>query len=153
MAKRRANGNGTSNEGENIAGYFRKVFQENPKLLGQRSNNKLLEMWLRDHPGKTEVPNNVKTSLSNIKSVLRSKGRKKKARKATQQAEHMQEWLQQPKEKRPQPALSAADGLENLERHIDDCLHEARLLDREGLEDVMNYLRRARNAVVWKIGQ
>ena len=43
--------------------------------------------------------------------------------------------------------------LEALEQHIDECLHEARLLDKDGLEDVINHLRRARNAVVWKIGQ
>ena len=35
----------------------------------------LLQRWLKDHPGETEVPKKVKTNLANIKSVLRKKGR------------------------------------------------------------------------------
>jgi hypothetical protein len=31
---------------ESIAGYFRKVFRENPKLLRSRSNEELLRRWL-----------------------------------------------------------------------------------------------------------
>src|SRR5437868_3087363 len=63
---------------DSIAGYFRKVFQENPKLLKGRSNDKLLERWLEDHQAYKEVPSDVKSSLANIKSVLRHKKRKRK---------------------------------------------------------------------------
>lgn len=152
MTKKRTNVNGPPSDGESVVSYFRRVFQENPALLGQRSNDCLLETWLRDHPGQTEIPNAVKKGLSNIRSALRSKGRNRTARKASRQAQHMQEWLQQPTA-RTQPASSPMDALENLERHIDECLLEARLLAKDGLEDVINHLRRARNAVVWKIGQ
>jgi hypothetical protein len=44
-------------------------------------------------------------------------------------------------------------GLEALEEQIDECLTFAKRLDREGLQDVIVLLRRARNAVVWKAGQ
>jgi ABC-type phosphate transport system substrate-binding protein len=43
--------------------------------------------------------------------------------------------------------------LETPEERIDDCLTAARHLDKDGLEDVIRLLRKARNAVVWKIGQ
>ena len=58
-------------EGENISGYFRKVFGENPKWLEGRSNDEVLARWLKDHPGETEVPKRVKQNLSNVKSNLR----------------------------------------------------------------------------------
>ena len=37
------------------------------------------QRWLADHPGHKEVPPNVKTSLQNLKSVLRHKRRQKAA--------------------------------------------------------------------------
>ena len=77
MAKRKA----TSNGGESIAGYFRKIFLAQPRLLKKRSNKKLLEMWMSDHPGHSEVPMSVKNSLSNLKSVLRSKKRRRRRAK------------------------------------------------------------------------
>jgi len=153
MAKKKTtNGEGGNRGGgETTAGYFKKIFADNPQLLGERSNEPLLQRWLKDHPDHTEVPKAIKQNLSNVKSVLRSKGRKKAARKASRQAEHMQDWLQQP-HARPK-ASSRLEQLEILERHIDDCLIEAAHLDRQGLEDVINHLRRARNAVMWRIGQ
>src|SRR4051794_23415337 len=65
--------------GETVAGYFRKIFQDNPQLLRERSNDALYERWLADHPGHTEVPAKVKGNLQNIKSVLRNKAKKRKA--------------------------------------------------------------------------
>jgi hypothetical protein len=129
--------------GESVAGYFRQVFQENPKLLKGRSNAALLQRWLDDHPGHREVPPKVKASLSNIKSILRSKRRR---RKKTAPAEEMLEMT----------ALEIETGpsdLQQLEVLIDDCLGQAKQVDREGLADVIDHLRRARNAVVWMIGQ
>ena len=47
----------------------------------------------------------------------------------------------------------AARGLESLEERIDDCLTLARSLDRDGLEAVIDLLRKARNGVVVQQGQ
>jgi hypothetical protein len=126
---------------ESVAGYFRRLFDENPKWLKKSSNREILERWLADHPGEREVPQRVKYSLSNIKSVLRSKRRRRKAA-----AEPTPEAVEVVVETGP-------SALELLEMGIDDCLGQAKQLDRDGLADVINHLRRARNAVVWMIGQ
>jgi hypothetical protein len=139
-------GNG---QGESIQGYFRRLFKENPKLLKSRSNEELLQRWLDDHPGHTEVPKQVKTGLANLKSVLRSKQRQRKGEQAGEPPE------ESPASPAQQPVSPVAEGnpLESLEEQIDDCLTLARNLDRAGLESVINLLRRARNEVVWKVGQ
>src|SRR6476620_9101867 len=50
-------GKGNGQEGaETISGYFRRLFEENPQWLEERSNQALLDRWLKDHPGETEVP-------------------------------------------------------------------------------------------------
>src|SRR3954468_8763543 len=66
-----------SENGEKTGGYFRRIFKENPKLLKGRSNEEVLQRWLADHPGHTAVPGNIKAHLSNVKSTMRSKKRKK----------------------------------------------------------------------------
>jgi hypothetical protein len=130
--------------GESIQGYFRRIFKENPKLLTSRSNDELLKRWLADHPGETEVPKSVKNGLQNVKSILRSKGRKRRAARAAATPAGTPARL---------PRSRVTSGLEVLEEHIDECLTAARTMDREGLQDVIDFLRRARNAVVWKMGQ
>jgi hypothetical protein len=132
-------------DGETVSGYFRKIFKDNPRLLKERSNDELLRRWLADHPGHKEVPQKVKNNLANVKSILRKKSRKGGGR---------------PKAEQPASTVSevttkkvAPKGLEALEEKIDDCLDLAKRLDREGLQDVIGLLRRARNAVVWKAGQ
>jgi hypothetical protein len=132
----------TSQEGEPVQAYFRRIFDENPKLLKVRSNEALLDRWMADHPGATEVPKNVKVGLQNIKGVLRSQSRKRKKAKAAAAPDA------QPQ--RPAPKKS---DLERLEEQIDDCLIFARGLETEGLDSVISHLRRARNEVVWKLGQ
>src|SRR5262245_50684459 len=76
---------GTSSQdgskGENISGYFRKVFEQNRAWLESRSNDDVLAQWLKDHPGQTTVPERVKQNLSNVKSQLRKKLRSKSGRK------------------------------------------------------------------------
>jgi hypothetical protein len=135
--------NGPANAEESVAGYFRRIFQENPKLLKSSRNAEILQRWLDDHPGHREVPQKVKYSLSNIKSVLRSKRRQKKT---PAPAEPLAEAAGSPVETGPSE-------LEQLEVLIDDCLSQAKQVDRDGLADVIDHLRRARNAVVWHIGQ
>jgi hypothetical protein len=136
---------GKPEEGESVSGYFRKVFDENPKLLQSRSNEELLRRWLTDHPGEKEVPNRVKNSLMNVKSILRKRGRRRGKRR--------EEKGQQAAGVSPAPARRLGRGLEDLEEHIDECLTVARIIDREGLEHVIRLLRQARNEVVWKLGQ
>ncbi len=134
-------------KGETISGYFRKVFEENAKWLDARSNDELLARWLKDHPGETEVPERVRQILSNVKSVLRKKIRTKPGKPK--------------KENRPADAITATAeaprkrvrGLDALEEQIDECLTLAKNLDREGLANVIGLLRRARNEVVWKMGE
>jgi hypothetical protein len=153
MAKKKAQpsqstSNAAGKQGESIAGYFRKVFKENPSWLRERSNDKLMKRWIADHPDEKEVSPSVKSSLSNLKSVLRSKKRKRVARVAQES---------QPATQTPQVKVArvptGGSKLEALELQIDECLISARHLDREGLHDVIAMLRRARNAVVWKLGQ
>jgi hypothetical protein len=151
MAKKKTSGNATPTaEGETTAGYFRRVFKEHPRMLKERSNDKLLERWLTDHPGHTEVPQSVKNNLANIKSVLRSKKRKKK--KVSAEAPQPGTMSAAAPPVRPR-MTSGHSRLEELESQIDECLSMAKHLDREGLHDVIGNLRRARNAVVWKLGQ
>jgi hypothetical protein len=135
---------GTGGTGS-VAGYFRKVFQENPKLLKERSNDELYRRWLADHPGHDEVPQNVKTGLQNLKSVLRAKRSKRK--KANQPGAEQGQGPVQVTQQLPAKRASAR-GLEHLEEQIDECLGVARGLDREGLQRVIGLLREARNALV-----
>jgi hypothetical protein len=137
-------GNNQQGNGESISGYFRKVFRENPKLLKSRSNAELLDRWLKDHPGEKEAPERVRQNLSNVKSVLRKRRRK---RAATKQAE------EQPEAVQAAPIRPKSKGLDLLEEQVDECLTLARNLDREGLASVIGLLRRARNEIVWKTGQ
>jgi hypothetical protein len=141
---------GRSRDAESVMGYFRPILLENPKLLRTRSNAKLLQRWLDDHPGEKEVPGRVKQGLSNIKSLLRKKRRRRKRRDAGAEG--------------AEPAASAnaapwetshpsANELEGLEIQIDECMTLAKNIDREELDGVITLLRRARNQVVWKSGQ
>ena len=145
MAKASAKGNE-----ETVAGYFRKVFQENPKLLHGRSNQEVLGRWLQDHPDHKEVPGNVKANLSNVKGILRKRARKGgRPKKAVQagQTPAPGNGLATAKPKRTLPPL------ERLEERIDDCMVMARNIDAEKLHHVHSLLRQARNAVVWMQGQ
>ena len=130
--------------GESVAGYFRKIFKENPALLNERSNEALLQRWQQDHPGQ-EITTSVKTGLANLKSVLRSKGRKR-GRKAAAEA-------QDGRQVAASPARGRSGGLAALEEAIDDCLSLAKAIDKDGLAQVIDSLRRARNLVVWRIGE
>jgi hypothetical protein len=141
-----ANGNGT----ESVAGYFRKVFEENPRLLNERSNDKLYERWLADHPGHTKVPEKVRANLQNLKSVLRKlKGKRKPEREA---AASPQAEAAPVKQERQRPARRSQDALEALEGMIDECLFASRQLEAEGLERATTLLRQARNEVIRQAG-
>jgi len=135
--------------GESHSGYFRRLFKENTKLLEGRSNEEVLNRWLADHPGEKAVPDRIKYILSNIKSVMRKKLRKKPGRrpKAEKAAEATTLVVV------TSPKKVAGKTLETLEEKIDECMNLAKNLDPDGLAEVVAVLRRARNKVVWKIGE
>jgi hypothetical protein len=136
MAKKKAD------KGESIQGYFRPIFQENPKLLKKRANDELFERWLKDHPGEKEVPLRVKQGLSNLKSVLRAK-MKRRGRKRREEANGALAVTHS--------APRAHRGLSLLETQIDDALQHARQLDPDGLDEVIRLLRTARNRVIVRV--
>src|ERR1700736_6658304 len=121
MAKKKSAG------GVSISAYFKEIFVERPDLLDTRSNEELYARWLGDNPGHKEVPLNIKQGLSNIKSTLRNKPKKRG---------------------RPSKRLAASNGvvtktahvsaavLEKLEFNIDECLMLARSAHSEALADV-----------------
>src|SRR5437764_11956678 len=123
MAKAKDGKAGKPNGGETISGYFRKVFEEDPRLLKSRSNEELLRRWLTDHPGEKEVPGRVKNILMNIKSVLRKQGRKRGKRQ--------EERRQQAAGVTPTPERWLGRGREELEEHIDACHAVSRSYDGE----------------------
>ncbi len=134
---------------ETVAGYFRKVFKENPKLLHGRSNQQVLDRWLADHPGEREVPKKVKDNLSNVKSILRKKARKR-GRPRKNAAAPVATATAAPPSAKPKRSVAP---LERLEERIDDCMVLARGIDADALHHVHSLLRAARNAVVWMQGQ
>ena len=147
MAKTAAK-KGRAAEGGTLTGYFRKILLENPKLLKTRSNQELLDRWLADHPDQKAVPDNVKSAVSNAKGALRQKLRKRKGGRPKAEQPPAAAGNGEPQKPKATPRV-----LERLEERIDDCLALAKHIDREGLEAVIKLLRRARNEVVWMIGQ
>jgi len=142
--------------GETVASYFRALFKENPKWLKSRSNDALLQRWLVDHPGEKEVAQRIKYIMANTKSVLRQKGRKGPGKKKKEQPAEAVAHQAAP----TAVALASAPTIstqnkdfEQLEEQIDDCMTLAKNLDRDVLNSVIHLLRRARNEVVWKLGQ
>jgi hypothetical protein len=133
----------SSANGESVQGYFRKILEEEPKLLKKRSNAELYERWLKDHPGQTEVPLKVRQGLSNLKSVMRNRRRRRKR-------------MQNGEAAAAGPARRGAprggNALVNLESQIDEALVMARQHESLGLEDVIRLLRTARNRVIVRMG-
>jgi hypothetical protein len=143
MAKRRK----TSGS---VAGYFRQVFDAHPEWLKEKSNDPILAQYRVDHGMAADAPveKNVKANLANLKSVLRKKSRRR-GRRAAVATNAAIAVMAAPVEI---PTLGGHP-FEVLEEMIDDCLTQAKNLDRDALDDVISLLRRARNAVVWKIGE
>jgi hypothetical protein len=141
--------------GETVGGYFRAVFLENPQFLEERSNDEIVDRWLADHPSESEVPNRIRNILANVKSVMRKDRREAAGLKKSKQPRASVVAQEMPAEDLAAPAgtMTGNEGLEHLEEAIDDCLTLAKNLDRDLLADVINYLRRARNQVVWKLGE
>src|SRR5262245_7368906 len=131
---------------ESIMGYFRPLLQANPKLLkGRTRNDELYKKWLDDHPGYTEVPEQVKNGLSNLKSTMRRQRKIQKRKRAEKAASNAATVAAPAPVKR---AKRTAGPLEQLEEQIDEGMALARNLDRDGLGEVIDLLRSARNRVV-----
>jgi hypothetical protein len=152
MAKKANAIEARNGEGETVSSYFKAIFKESPALLVTRSNDEILQRWLKDHPGVKDVPERIKGSLANIKSVLSKKKRKKPGRPKAQLTAAAAEPTAAGVVVQNAPKTSTK-GFEQLEEQIDDCLTTARRLDRELLHGVISHLRKARNEVVWKLGQ
>jgi hypothetical protein len=90
-----------------------------------------------------QPPERIRQNLSNVKSVLRKRGRKRARRKEEEEASPA----------RPVKRRHTMGSLEALEEHIEEALTIARVLDRDVLHHVIQLLRRAPNEVVWKLGQ
>lgn len=119
-------------------GEFRAIFKDNPRLLRLRSNESIANLWLKSHPEFSELPKKARSSMANVKSILKNKKRKRGQKVADQAAIAAGR-----KPKRVIPAT-----LDNLEYHIDDCMAMAKNIDRDKLDNVLKLLRRARNEVV-----
>jgi hypothetical protein len=142
MAKPKANPDLT---GESLSAYFRRLFKKHPKLLRAASSKPVMD--------DTENPARVKSVLYNVKSVLRGQKRRKQAQ-ASVAALDAQAARQAPEIPNVSlPAGSTLNELEVLEEQIDECLALAKGLDRVMLDNVIQHLRLARNAVVLKQGQ
>ena len=132
-----ATGGGAGQKAETTTGYFRDLFTRRPELLRARSNDEITAAWLADHPGHDKLPLKVRQAMSNAKSLMRRKSRGAAPRGR----------------RRAAAGQVGPNELEQLEVNIDECVMAARELDREGLESVIQLLRRARNEVVFKMGQ
>ncbi len=121
-----------------ISTYFRQVFTEHPEWLNEKSNDPILAKYRADKglPPDADVDRRIKSGLANLKSNLRKMGRGKGRARAVAAA-----------------TAARSNKLEALEEMIDDCLTLAKTLDRVALENIIHLLRKARNQVVWKIGE
>jgi hypothetical protein len=118
--------------------YFKDLFHEHPEWLKEKSNSVIVARYKADKGLADDAPieKKVMNNLANLKSVMRKNLRVRQAAKNP-----------------GLPAVKSSNRLEVLEEQIDDCLTLAKNLDRAGLEDVIHLLRRARNKVVWRLGE
>jgi hypothetical protein len=129
----------TKEKPNSVGGYFRVLFRENPGWLKSKSNAQVRERWEKDHPGE-QWTNRISGNMANVKSQLRKRLNAGKA----------------PAKGGPRPAAPRtrpSGTLDKLEILIDDCLVMARQMNSGHLDKAVNYLRSARNAVVYQMGE
>ena len=119
-------------------GYFKQLFHDHPEWLKEKSNAVIVTRFKLDHnlPEDAVIEKTVMNNLANLKSVMRKNQRQRLAAKNP-----------------GKPPVVSSNRLEVLEEQIDECLTAAKNLDRAGLDEVIHLLRRARNKVVWKLGE
>ena len=127
--------------GKSQSSIFREYFQRHPELLDSPSNEKIYEMFAKDHPDMplTEA---IKGVCANVKS---SEKKKRKTRTAGGGGTWTAAGVN-----RATAVAATMSPLEALEESIDACLSMAKQ-DRDGLADVIRHLRRARNLVSFKL--
>ena len=124
-----------------LSTIFTQYFKDHPEWLEPGAGNTAIyEQFEADHPN-IGITKSVKNVCANIKSKLRNaagiKGRLKGGRKAKVQSVT----------KVVNASKSAKGTLEMLEESIDTCLITAKATKDANLDDVIKYLRRARNFV------
>ena len=90
--------------------------------------------------------------LHAVKSSLRHKRRQRRAEKAKATPATVAPLVSATATRAPAAARRPGASLTRLEEKIDACLAVAREMDREGLAEVIERLRAARNAVVRMAG-
>jgi hypothetical protein len=128
----------TKRKKESLGGYFRQVFTEHPDWLKIKSNDLIKAKFEEDHPSQVWTPK-IRGNMANIKSVMRKKQRRGGRKPGGQM--------------KPTSTDSGIRNLDGLELAIDTCLSAARSMDPGGLQPVILHLRKARNELVWKMGQ
>ena len=114
------------------SGIMRQILLDNPTFRRKGGNAKVLERYA-ELSGKP-ISNSDRQTLANVKSLMKRKKRRRKAAAAGDAA--------------PKVRKISGNALERLEVHIDDCLVEARAVDKVQLKKVIDHLRAARNHVV-----
>jgi hypothetical protein len=141
-----------ASEGESRSSIFTRYFTKRPDLLRESNFDAVAEMYKQEFPDR-DFEDRDRQIAANIKSKLRrefkiGRRRRKRGRPAKAAAAGAAAGANTaPRAGRP------ASSLPMLEDHIDECLMLAKRLDREGLDDVIKHLRRARNIVVVKLGE
>ncbi len=135
---------------ESKQSWFRDYFRANPGVLETRSNQEVISSWKDDHPGE-EFGRSEQTAMSNVKGSERKRlhmGRRNKKRKSAEDG------VAPSPPKAPKVRVRSGD-LETLEVSIDRCLSLARHLEEQDEEmgKVVQFLRDARNGVVWILGK
>lgn len=119
--------------------YFKLLFTHNPDWLADKNNEAPLAQWVKDHP-KEELTNNIKSSMSNIKSELR-KG----------------QGTSTPRKSSPSRQAPVAKGnlkhLELLEEKLDDVLMLARQHDEAAFSNLIKHIKQARTSVVLQLAK
>ena len=123
-----------------LSSEIREVMLSNPKLLKQRSNQWIKDGWLERHKGKG-LPANFDSVMANVKSNMKSRKKQRKAKQAMDP------------NGTEKVAVSSDRKLSLLEDQIDDCMIMARNLHRTDLDEVVRFLKRARNKVVLTAGE
>ena len=137
---------GEGGEKKSVRAYWKSLLTAHPAWLNQRSNTKLYEQYLLDHPDEKEVPLKAKQGLSTIKTQLRNEYKtRKKERKAAEGTV--------PTPVAPKKGSRSNQALEQLEERIDDLLSHTKSLGHEGLERVIASLRTARNSLIVLLAQ
>ena len=134
----------TKRNGVSKSKIFRQYFADHPEWLSGSDNSPVLELFGSEHP-EIGIDDSVKGVLANVKSVMRKAGGIKtsggrRGRKAAVA-------------KTVKAAPSSNSVLEGLEESIDTCMMTAKQVGVSGLDDVIKYLRRARNLVSLKLDQ